>query len=281
MNLTQLNPFIRYASAHAALKNATKTSVCYDCRLFYIAQGEGVLTVEGEDYTLSGNEAVFLPALSHYRFSFKETDGVKIYVLNLDLTDQFSDKKRSLGTATEDTFNPAKMLSYELPIEFSEPIFLKNGFGFHRHISKCVDLFLQRPPYYLEEASARTKIALLEILREQINGEYPLVQSVIEYIHENYAAPELSNKTIAEYFHYHPYHLNRIMKASTKKTLHGYLLDYRIQMAKNLLISTAISVTLIAEKVGFSSYTYFIRLFRERTGQSPLQYRRARERVGL
>lgn len=281
MNLTQLNPFIRYASVHAAFKPSKATSVCYDCRLFYVAQGEGTLTANGETYAFSGNEAIFLPALCHYRFSIKETEALKIYVLNLDLTDQFSDKRRSLGTATEETFNPSKMLAYELPVEFSEPIFLKNGFTVHRHISKCVDLFLQRPPYYVEEASARTKIALLEILREQINGEYPLVQSVMEYIHENYAAPEFSNKTIAEYFHYHPYHLNRIMKASTKKTLHGYLLDYRIQMAKNLLISTAISVTLIAEKVGFSSYTYFIRLFRERTGQSPLQYRRARERVGL
>ncbi len=281
MNLMQLNPFIRYASAHSYFSPSKKTSVCYDCRLFYVDQGEGVLTVEGENYTLSGNEAIFLPALCHYRFSFKENVPVKIFILNLDLTDQFSDKKRSLGTATEDTFNPAKTLSYELPVEFAQPIFLKNGFAVHRHVSKCVDLFLQRPTYYVQEASARAKIALLEMLREQINGEYPLVQSIIEYIHENYATPELSNQTIAEYFHYHPYHLNRIMKVATQKTLHGYLLDYRIQMAKNLLVSTAISVTLIAEKTGFSSYTYFIRLFRERTGQSPLQYRRARAQVGL
>ncbi|MBO5240475.1 MAG: helix-turn-helix domain-containing protein [Clostridia bacterium] len=281
MNLTQINPFIRYANVHAFFKFSKKTSVCYDCRLFYIAQGEGVLTADGQNYSISGNEAVFLPALCKYRFTFKNNDATKIYILNLDLTDRFSEKKRSLGTATEDTFDPAKVLSYELPTEFSQPIFVKNGFAIHRHISKCVELFLQRPPYYAEEASARAKIALLEILREQINGEYPLVQSVIEYIRENYATAELSNQTIADHFHYHPYHLNRIMKASTKKTLHGYLLDYRIQTAKNLLVATALSVTMIAEKAGFSSYTYFIRLFRERTGQSPLQYRRTHERVGL
>ena len=104
MNVMQLNPFIRYASAHSYFTPSKQTSVCYDCRLFYIDQGEGVLTAEGETYTFSGGEAIFLPALCRYRFALKETENVKIYILNLDLTDKFSDKKRSLGTATESTF---------------------------------------------------------------------------------------------------------------------------------------------------------------------------------
>ncbi len=281
MTLTQINPFIRYANVHSFLKTSRLNSVCYDCRLFYLAQGDGTLTIEGQNYSLSGNEAVFLPALCHYRFAFKDYTAVKIYILNLDLTDLFSEKRHSLGTATEQTFDPEKTLDYELPVEFSKPIVLKNGFSLHRHITKIVDLFLQRAPYYADESSARAKIALLEMLRARENGEYPLVQSVIEYIRENYSLAELNNQMIAENFHYHSYHLNRIMKASTQKTLHGYLLDYRIQMAKSLLVATSLTVTEIAEKTGFSSYTYFIRLFRERTGQAPLQYRRTHERVGL
>ena len=71
------------------------------------------------------------------------------------------------------------------------------------------------------------------------------------------------------------------MKAHTQKTLHDYLTDYRLHMAKNYLRTTSLNVTQVAEKTGFSSYTYFIKLFRERVGVSPLQYRRSHERTGL
>jgi transcriptional regulator GlxA family with amidase domain len=71
------------------------------------------------------------------------------------------------------------------------------------------------------------------------------------------------------------------MKKHTKKTLHGYLLEYRIHMAKNYLTTTSLNVTEIAEKTGFASYTYFIKTFREQTGLSPLKYRKTHENIGF
>lgn len=281
MNLIRINPFIRYAGLHSFYSPTRKNSVCYDCRLFYIAQGEGSLLANGQTYAISGNEAVFLPAETRYRFSFADTNAVRIYILNLDLTDTYSNYNKSFGTPTEDAFDPTRILKYDFPNELKRPIVLSNAFPVHRHIEKCIDLFLQKTPYYNEEISARAKLALLEILREQENGEYPLVQNIIEYIRENYYITELTNQTIAEHFHYHPYYLSRIMKTSTKKTLHGYLLDYRLHMAKNYLTTTTLNVTTIAEKTGFSSYTYFIKLFRERTGISPLQYRKTHKNIGF
>ncbi len=154
---------------------------------------------------------------------------------------------------------------------------IKNAFSVRKHVEKCVDLFLQKTTYYLEESSARAKQALLELLRESEIEKYPIVQKVIDYIRENYHLAELNNQSIADNFNYHPYHLNRLIKAYTQKTLHEYLLDYRIQMAKNLLVTTSLTVTQIAEKIGFVSYTYFIKFFREKTGQSPLKYRNSRD----
>ena len=121
------------------------------------------------------------------------------------------------------------------------------------------------------------------MLREQQGGvgEYKLAKSVIEYVRDHYARAELSNQMIADEFHYHPYHVSRVMKAYTQKTLHEYLMDYRLEMAKNYLITTSLSVTDIAEKIGFASYTYFIKLFREKTGQSPLQYRQTHKHIGF
>ena len=144
-------------------------------------------------------------------------------------------------------------------------------------------MFLQKIAYYKHSASARLKLVLLQLLRESYGekSDYKLVQSVQEFICANYQECELSNQTIANQFNYHPYHINRLMKTHTQKTLHDYLIDYRLHMAKNYLRTTTLNVTSIAEKTGFSSYTYFIKLFRERVGVSPLQYRKKHETLAL
>ena len=85
----------------------------------------------------------------------------------------------------------------------------------------CVELFLQKIAYYKHSASAHLKLALLEFLREANNekNDYRLIQSVQEYIRNNHQNAELTNQEIAEQFNYHSYHINRLMKIHTKKTL--------------------------------------------------------------
>ncbi len=283
MQLLEVNPFIRYARMHTCYKPEKTNCVCYDCRIFYILRGDGTLYVGGERYRVGENSVVFLPPASRYRFAFTEPDAVRQYVLNFDLTDKCSAVSRSLGTATEADFRPEKMPRYTLPAEFSAPLIQHNSVPVRSLIGGCVDLFLQREPYFSEMASAILKRTLLELLRGQKNETpgYALARSVTAFIRENFSDVELSNTAIAEQFNYHPYHLSRIMKQFTGQTLHGYLLEYRLHMAKEYLITTALTVTAVAEKTGFSSYSYFIKLFRERTGQSPHRYRQARRNMGL
>jgi len=283
MTIERLNPFIRYAKLHLHFEEKKEISVCYDCRLFYVLQGDGELLVNGQDHAISANTIVFLPPKTRYSFSFTDNEGVKIYILNFDLTDEFYTIKHSLGTATESTFEPSRTPNYEPPHEFSEAVIQANGIPIRNTVGACVDAFLQKNPYYKHTASANLKLALLELLNEHKNekSDYKLVQSVQDYIRTHYADAELDNQAIANEFNYHPYHINRLMKKHTNKTLHDHLLDYRLHIAKNYLTTTALNVTEIAERTGFASYTYFIKLFRERTGISPLQYRKTHENVGF
>ena len=52
-----------------------------------------------------------------------------------------------------------------------------------------------------------------------------------------------------------------------------YLTQARLEMAKDLLASGKGSVQDIAQQCGFSSAPYFIRVFKNETGATPLQYR--------
>ena len=283
MKLEELNPFIRYATMHQNFYQQKENSVCYDCRLFQILQGDGSFFVNGQTYHASAGFTAFLPPETQYMFRFSKPNATKIYVLNFDLTDEFSSLSKSLGTATESQFIASKVPRYILPKEFSEPIIRANGISVQNGVAECVELFLQKIAYYKHSASARLKLVLLQLLRESYGekSDYKLVQSVQEFIRANYQECELSNQTIANQFNYHPYHINRLMKTHTQKTLHDYLIDYRLHMAKNYLRTTTLNVTSIAEKTGFSSYTYFIKLFRERVGVSPLQYRKKHETLAL
>ncbi len=283
MQLDTLNPFVRYARTHAYYAPTKKNNVCYDCRLFYVSHGEGVLFANEEQYAVNNNTAIFLPPQTHYRFTFTAPDSVSIYVLNFDLTDAFCEHTKSLGTDTEETFQAEKVLQYPLLKEFSHVLVQNNAITLRNNVAKCTEVFLEKEPYRRQTASAHLKLALIDMLREQQGGadEYKLARSVIDYVRNHYARPDLSNQIIADEFHYHPYHVSRIMKAYTHKTLHEYLMDYRLEMAKNYLITTSLNVTAIAEKTGFNSYTYFIKIFREKTGQSPLHYRQTHKHIGF
>jgi len=53
-----------------------------------------------------------------------------------------------------------------------------------------------------------------------------------------------------------------------------YHLSLRIQKAKDLLVSTDQSFKEIAIDLGFESYFYFSRIFKDKTGKSPLEFRK-------
>ena len=282
MSLAGLNPFIRYANLHRKYLTPKTRNVCYDCRLFYISAGEGKLTVGEEEYEISDSTAVYLPPSSHYRFDFSDPSAITVYVLDFDIDASCSELELSLGTATERDFSPEKVPKYPIPPEFDSPRVLKNARGISGLISEAVELFVCREPYYREIVSAKIKLALISLISDGGKSrENRLAKRIIEYIRDNFSSSDMTNEKIAEALHYHPYHLNRVIKSYTGKSLREYIIDYRLDMAKNYLITTYDSITEIASMCGFQSYTYFIKLFREKNGYSPLKYRAAHGMVGL
>ncbi len=91
------------------------------------------------------------------------------------------------------------------------------------------------------------------------------------YIHQNYTEP-ISRSDVAAHVGLSERHLTRIFHQEVGMTLVTYLNRYRVRQAKALLDSGAKGITEIAIEVGFSSSTYFNRIFREEVGVSPRAY---------
>jgi AraC-like DNA-binding protein len=69
-------------------------------------------------------------------------------------------------------------------------------------------------------------------------------------------------------------HLTRCFRAQTGYSPHEYLMLRRISAAKNLLISTDLTIHRIAFETGYQSDENFIRSFKKATGTSPSAFRR-------
>ncbi len=282
MLITDLNPFIRYARIHSSYQSRPQRSVCYDCRLFFLAGGTGTLTLDGVRHELTEGTAIFLPPATRYHFRFQSSDTFRLIVLDFDLTQQNSHLEDSLFTASEDNFDPSRVPPHDCPPELEMPI-IRNVPSLHATLRQCPELFLERELFYREKVSSLVRLCLLELIRGNVNreGNALLCEKILQYIHKKCTAGEVTNQEIAEYFGYHPHYLSSVIRRYTGKSLHQYVISYRLRFAKNLLLTTAMEVEEIAWRCGFCSASHFIRVFRAHNGITPRQYRQSRIRADL
>jgi AraC-like DNA-binding protein len=97
-------------------------------------------------------------------------------------------------------------------------------------------------------------------------------RDLLAYIADNIREP-LDLNHLASKAALSPYHFLRCFKKETGYTPHKYVLDVRINTAKQYLKNTAMSVKEIAAKCGFSSESSFCITFRHVTGFSPGEFR--------
>ena len=80
--------------------------------------------------------------------------------------------------------------------------------------------------------------------------------------------------TIAHEAALSPYYFTRQFTAFVGVPPYRYLIELRIDRARQLLRDTELTVTQICHRVGFNSLSHFTTTFRQHTGLSPSVYRR-------
>ena len=101
----------------------------------------------------------------------------------------------------------------------------------------------------------------------------PLTERILAYIHENYRHPLTLGK-IASEMAYSVQHCDQVFKRDVGESIVRYLIDYRVARVKEHLIENVMSIKEIAERTGFGESNYLSRQFRQRTGYSPLRFRK-------
>ena len=100
----------------------------------------------------------------------------------------------------------------------------------------------------------------------------PQVREMIAYVNEHYA-DGVTLDALARHVGFAKGTCCREFKRQLGCTLSSYVLNLRLQEASRLLEGTDESISRIASACGFSSSSYFITRFKERSGDTPRAYR--------
>lgn len=80
-------------------------------------------------------------------------------------------------------------------------------------------------------------------------------------------------KSLADQVHLSPSYLSDLLKKETGMTAQDLIHYHLIEAAKNILLHTNQSVGEIAYSLGFEYPQYFSKLFKQKTGKTPVEYR--------
>ncbi|WKK79937.2 helix-turn-helix domain-containing protein [Marivirga arenosa] len=88
-----------------------------------------------------------------------------------------------------------------------------------------------------------------------------------------YLDEELSLNKLSDYIGIKPTHLTELIKLSEFENFYDFINSYRIEEIKEKLIETDEQIIVIAYQNGFKSKSTFNKIFKEKTGYTPKQYR--------
>ncbi|NMO97020.1 AraC family transcriptional regulator [Paenibacillus lemnae] len=106
--------------------------------------------------------------------------------------------------------------------------------------------------------------------------QHELVRKVNDIIHKEFNDPNLSLNRISEELGLSPIHVSRVYKQHTLSAIVDVINQVRMEQAREQLEHTSHSVVDIAQKCGYTSSSYFHRIFKKNFGVTPADYRRVK-----
>ena len=112
-----------------------------------------------------------------------------------------------------------------------------------------------------------------EVQKIKRSDYHPLVRRtenyVFSHLHEKITVAEIAASLSTD-----PGYLTMVFHRHTGKTIKQYILDEKIDRAKNLLLNSEYEIKEIASYLGFADSSHFGREFKKRLDISPMEYRK-------
>ena len=236
--------------------------------LLFVYEGEGRIETDEGSYSITAGTLCFVGENKyHYTFSAEplKYERSKLF-LDGDTLERLLSMLEASGKLKE-TFCASSIAVSQLSSK--QATWVAEGF---KELSA-----IPSNAKYREEKLLLAALMMLLMLAEGTGAESKTeadsFQTVIAYVNRH-ITDELSIDSISEACYINKYYLCRMFKRKIGITVMEYILQTRLAMAKELLKKERMSVTRVSILAGFSSPSYFSRIFKEKTGCSPINYKK-------
>lgn len=274
MNETEILDFKDLYNEHFVLhsvsphKTACKKGDCFDLLWNYPRAASGLLYLQGCDVditsgngwslTLRQNEIAYLPGGAEYHMRvLRASDGV-IRMLNFVMVSR------------ENALIHCSRQGQKLPVQAAKP--------FAQRFDTLYGLWRQPRCLYAGYAGIVYSLFadMIAVVKHNMQDsiQFLNIAKGIAYM-EGHFTSKITNKQLAELCAVSQDYFVRTFKNYYHITPKQYLLDLRLNKAKEQLVAQMQSVNEVASTLGFENATYFSRVFKKKVGMTPTQYRRS------
>ena len=271
MFFNEIKPFARFPRELVISESSSFCEVFpIDARFFYVCEGNGQLYMDGKTVELHRGSAILINSGVPYRII---PANVKFLAINFDWTQEFCGNNipiPPLPYKSGGELCALENITFEDVKELNRYAYCENAFFAEKPLIGMIERYEKKQLYYQLENDAGLVLILTEFVRRLAvrRTNYFDAEAVADYLQSHYNE-KITNKKIAEIFHFHPNYMSSEFCRTFGKPLHRYLLELRITKAIGLLETGQYSVESVAEAVGFSDANYFSRYFKKITGKTP------------
>jgi AraC-like DNA-binding protein len=238
-----------------------KGRILQEYQINYITEGSGIFETSTDQFqVVPGSMLILRPGMWHRYKPDPNTGWNEHYIgFNGDFCSHLFN---------EGFFQPGKPVLY---VGFQESLL--------KLFLEIIQLVKDEKTGHQQVAAANTILILSKILSVIRNQEFAgksierTIRKACLYFRENLNTnvniEELANELNVGYSYF-----RQMFRKYTGISPTQYHLSLRIQKAKDLLVSTDQSFKEIAIDLGFESYFYFSRIFKDKTGKSPMEFRK-------
>ena len=244
--------------------------------LYFLKEGERYYFIDKETYLVKSGDVVLIkrdqiPKTSmagssyHNRILLQMRSEVCNPVLRANgllSIEEFYERSDQIISLTEGDRKTVE----NLLLTMKDEIHKRQKYGEQMVYLKLIELFIILSRY-------KKSTAFVKENQKARTAKYQKVHEVADYL---LSCPETKEglEELAKRFYISKSYLTRIFREVTGFTVNEYMNVARIKKAQNLLIHSGYSITEIAEILGFESITYFERVFKKYTDDTPLKYKK-------
>ena len=234
--------------------------------LFYIVGGKGQFLIEDQLHPVNANNLVIInPNVPHTEVSLN-AQPLEYIVLGID---------GIVLAAGENSDNRFNILDHLESVEVSSCL---------RNILREME---QKNTGYEDICQAYMEILIIRLMRSialSVSSETQpgtgnrQCAAVKRYIDLHFK-DALTLELLAEEAHMNKYYLSHTFKREYGVSPINYMISRRIEESKYLLAETDLTLSQIAQLLGFSSLSYFSQVFRRTQNTSPMEYRQSTKHI--